>query len=107
MRPNSKLLKATLTGALGGLLYGFDTVVISGFIDTIARIYHLSSVSRGVTMAASPVGAIIGCFVAGVIGQRLGTRTALRYAAALYVLAIIAAVTSGSWPLLLVARFLG
>jgi sugar porter (SP) family MFS transporter len=107
MRPNSKLLKATLTGALGGLLYGFDTVVISGFIDTIARIYHLSSVSRGITMAASPVGAIIGCFVAGVIGQRLGTRTALRYAAALYVLAILAAVTSGSWSLLLVARFLG
>ena len=30
MRPNVNLMKATLTGALGGLLFGFDTVVISG-----------------------------------------------------------------------------
>ena len=34
MRPNMNLMKATLTGALGGLLFGFDTVVISGIIDS-------------------------------------------------------------------------
>ena len=33
MRPNIPLMKATLTGALGGLLFGFDTVVISGAIE--------------------------------------------------------------------------
>jgi hypothetical protein len=69
MRPNSKLIKATLTGALGGLLYGFDTVVISGIIEPVTRLYNLSSLSMGVTVAASPVGTIVGCFAAGVIGQ--------------------------------------
>jgi hypothetical protein len=34
MRPNLNLMKVTLTGALGGLLFGFDTVVISGAIDS-------------------------------------------------------------------------
>jgi hypothetical protein len=39
MRPNLNLMKATLTGALGGLLFGFDTVVISGAIDALVRLY--------------------------------------------------------------------
>ncbi|MGB7546827.1 MAG: hypothetical protein WBM14_03685, partial [Terracidiphilus sp.] len=39
MRPNVNLMKATLTGALGGLLFGFDTVVISGAIDALVRLY--------------------------------------------------------------------
>lgn len=107
MRPNAKLLKATLTGALGGLLYGFDTVVISGFIDTVTRIYNLSPLDKGLTVAASPVGAIIGCFAAGVLGQRIGTRAALRYTAALYVLAAACAALSVGWPMLLTARFVG
>ena len=107
MRPNAKLMQAALTGALGGLLYGFDTVVISGIIDTIQGLYHLGAVARGFTMAASPVGAIAGCFAAGVIGQRLGTRTALRYAAALYLFATLGAALSLGWPMLLAARFAG
>jgi len=107
MRPNSKLIKATLTGALGGLLYGFDTVVISGIIEPVTRLYNLSSLSMGVTVAASPVGTIVGCFAAGVIGQRIGTRTALRYAAAIYFVAALCAAFSIGWPMLLVARFVG
>ncbi len=107
MRPNSKLIKATLTGALGGLLYGFDTIVISGFIDTVTHLYHLSPRGIGLTVAASPIGNILGCFAAGVIGQRIGTRATLRCAAVLYILAALAAAFSVGWPMLLVARFIG
>ena len=42
MRPNLNLTKATLTGALGGLLFGFDTVVISGILDAVVRLYGLN-----------------------------------------------------------------
>lgn len=107
MRPNSRLMKATLTGALGGLLYGFDTVVISGMIDPVVRLYGLSPRAMGLTVAASPVGTIIGCFAAGVIGQRMGARAALRLAAALYLAAALAAAFSLNWPMLLAARFAG
>ncbi len=107
MRPNAKLMKAALTAALGGLLYGFDTIVISGFIETVTRLYHLSPSGKGLTVAASPVGNVLGCFVAGIVGQRIGTRAALRYAAALYVLAALAAAFSVSWPMLVAARFVG
>jgi MFS transporter, SP family, arabinose:H+ symporter len=107
MRPNSHLMKSALTGALGGLLYGFDTVVISGIIDSVTRLYSLSPQSVGLTVAASPVGNILGCFCAGVIGQKIGTRAALRVAAALYLCASLFAAFSISWPMLLIGRFVG
>ena len=107
MRPNSKLIKATLTGALGGLVFGFDMVVISGIIDSVVRLYGLTGWEKGMTMAVSPVGTVLGCFAAGVIGQRLGSRTALRLAAALYMLAACGNVFAMGWPMLLTTRFLG
>jgi MFS transporter, SP family, arabinose:H+ symporter len=104
---NSKLIRASLTGALGGLLYGFDTVVISGIIDSVGKLYSLSPTSIGLTVAASPVGNILGCFCAGIAGQRIGPRAALRFAAALYLCASLCAALSIDWPMLLAARFAG
>jgi sugar porter (SP) family MFS transporter len=106
MRPNSKLIKTTLTGALGGLIFGFDIAVVSGVIDLVAQHFGLNGFEKGVTVAVGPVGTVIGCFAGGELGQRLGTRTALRYAAALYVAAAIATAFAVGWPMLLAMRFL-
>jgi len=107
MRPNGSLLKATLTGALGGLLFGFDTVLVSGIIDSVVKLYALSDLMKGLTVAVGPVGTVIGCFVAGVLGQRMGSRTALRWAAAVYLVAALATAAAVSWPMLLVTRLIG
>ncbi len=105
MRPNSKLIQATLTGALGGLVFGFDIAVVAGIIDSVVRLFGLGSRGQGFTVAIGPIGTVLGCFVGGVIGQRLGARNALRYAAALYILAAWATALSFSWPMLLTTRF--
>jgi MFS transporter, SP family, arabinose:H+ symporter len=81
MRPNFNLMKATLTGALGGLLFGFDTVVISGAIDALVRLYGLSPQGKGWTVAIGLVGTVVGALGAGVVGQRLGGRETLRMTA--------------------------
>jgi len=96
-----------LTGALGGLVFGFDMVVISGVIDSVVRLYGLSGWGKGITVAVSPIATVLGCFAAGVLGQRLGARAALRWAAALYLFAALGNVCSGGWPMLLTTRFLG
>jgi SP family arabinose:H+ symporter-like MFS transporter len=106
MRPNSKLVQATLTGALGGLIFGIDIAIVSGIIDSIVRVYGLDGRGQGLTVAVGPVGTVVGCFVGGVIGQRMGTRTALRYAAALYFFAALGTALAVSWPMLLVTRLL-
>jgi sugar porter (SP) family MFS transporter len=100
-------MKSTLTGALGGLLFGIDMVVISGAIDSVVRLYGLNGWEKGMTMAVSPIGTVIGCFAAGVIGQRLGSRTALRWASALYILAAFGSTFSIGWPMLLTTRCVG
>src|SRR6185437_8222220 len=106
MRPNARLIQSTMTGALGGLLFGIDITVISGAIDNIVKHFALSGVEQGFTVAIGPIGTVLGCFIGGVAGQRLGSRTALRYAAALYVLAALGSTFSPTWAMLLIMRLL-
>src|SRR6185437_13382959 len=107
MRPNLNLMKATLTGALGGLLFGFDTVVISGIIDSVVRLYGLSDYGKGWTVAIALIGTVAGCFSAGAVGHRLGSRETLRLTAVLYIVSAVGSAVAWSWPSLMVFRFLG
>lgn len=107
MRPNLKLIQATLTGALGGLLFGFDTVVISGAIDALVRLYALSPQNKGLTVAIGLVGTVIGALAAGQIGQRLGGRETLRVTAVLYIVSALGCGLAWNWPSFLVFRFIG
>ena len=107
MRLNINLLKATATGALGGLLFGFDTVVIAGAIDAIVRLYHLSSGDKGFTVAIGLVGTVIGALSAGVVGQKLGGRETLRITAVLYVISAIGCGLANGWDAFLIFRFIG
>jgi sugar porter (SP) family MFS transporter len=107
MRPNLPLLRATLTGALGGLLFGFDTVVISGAIDALVRLYHLSPQNKGLTVAIGLVGTVIGALGAGQVGQRLGSRETLRITAVLYVASAVGCGLAWGWMPFMIFRFIG
>src|SRR6201996_6203366 len=107
MRPNLNLMKATLTGALGGLLFGFDTVVISGAIDALVKLYGLSPSGKGWTVAIALIGTVIGSLAAGHIGQRLGGRETLRITAMLYIVSAVGSALAWNWPVLMVFRFIG
>src|SRR5579863_2191060 len=107
MRPNVNLMKATLTGALGGLLFGFDTAVISGAIKAITDLYHLDAKAEGFTVSIALFGTVIGCLVAGPVGQRLGSRETLRITAVLYLVSALGCAFAWNWPALMVFRFLG
>ena len=107
MRPNSNLIKTTLTGALGGLLFGFDTVVIAGAIDALVKLYGLSPKNEGHTVAIGLVGTVIGALGAGWVGQKFGGRETLRITAVLYVASALGCGLAWSWPSFLLFRFVG
>ena len=60
---NRYLLKSTIVAALGGLLFGFDTVVISGATSTLSEVYHLSPMMLGFTVASALLGTVLGSHV--------------------------------------------
>jgi sugar porter (SP) family MFS transporter len=107
MQLNSKLLRATLSGALAGLLFGFDTVVISGAIDALVHLYGLNPQEKGFTVAIGLVGTVIGALAAGHVGQRLGSRETLRITALLYIASALGGGLSWSWFSFMTFRFIG
>src|ERR1700742_4048624 len=97
MSINSHVVKSTIVGALGGLLFGFDTAVISG--TTSARL--------GLTVSSALAGTVMGAMSAGIPGQKYGRRDSLRVMAIFYVLSAIGCAFAWSWPALIFFRFLG
>src|SRR6266705_6430378 len=107
MKLNSTLLKSTVVAALGGLLFGFDTVVIAGTIQPLKALYHLSPFSEGFTVAAALVGTVIGSMLAGIPGDSLGRRASLRWMAVLYVVSAAGCAFAWNWSALVFFRFIG
>jgi len=107
MKLNSTLLKATAVGALGGLLFGFDTAVIAGTTHSLTLRFGLTPRQLGLTVAMALIGTIIGAMSAGIPGQRWGGRETLRVLAVFYVLSALGCAFAVSWPMLLIARFIG
>src|SRR5271155_5003963 len=104
---NANLAKATAVGALGGLLFGFDTAVISGTTHSLTIAYGLSPKALGITVAMALFGTILGAMTAGIPGQKWGGRETLRVLAIFYVISALGCAFAWNWHALLVARFLG
>ena len=118
---NKYVLRSTFVGALGGLLFGFDTAVISGTTAGITHTYGLHNLhvllsvlnrsftisELGVTVSIALVGTVVGALTAGTLGQRFGSREMLRLTAILYIVSSIGCAFAPTWAFLLAARFIG
>lgn len=107
MRLNAYLVRSTLVGALGGLLFGFDTAVIAGTTHQLTQIYGLSSSQLGITVSSALLGTVIGAMLAGIPGQRIGRRDSLRIMALLYVVSALGCAFAWNWDALLFFRIIG
>jgi SP family arabinose:H+ symporter-like MFS transporter len=107
MKLNSYLLRSTVVAALGGLLFGFDTVVISGTTHALSALYHLSNWSLGITVASAVVGTIFGSMLAGIPGDKFGRRDSLRILASLYIISALGCALATSWAWLIFFRVIG
>ena len=107
MSLNSTLLKSAIVAALGGLLFGFDTAVISGTTRALTELFHLSPLSLGVTVTSALIGTILGSMLAGIPGDRMGRRDSLRVLAILYLVSSLGCAFAWNWTSLVVFRFIG
>jgi len=107
MQLNAVLLRSTAVAALGGLLFGFDTAVISGTTHALTDLYHLTPGSLGFTVLIALVGTTVGAMLAGIPGERWGRRDSLRGIAIIYLVSALGTALSWNWVILLIFRFVG
>jgi sugar porter (SP) family MFS transporter len=88
-------------GALGGVLFGYDTGVISGAILFITKDFKPSPFLTGAIVAGLLLGAMIGAALAGPLSDRFGRRRVIMAAAVIFTVgALAAAVSPGIWTLI-------
>ncbi len=107
MSINIHVVKSTVVGALGGLLFGFDTAVISGTTNALTQTYNLSPAMLGVTVSSALLGTVIGAITAGIPGQKFGRRDSLRVMAIFYVVSALGCAFAWNWTALIFFRFIG
>jgi sugar porter (SP) family MFS transporter len=107
MKLNKRLIFITLTAALGGFLFGFDTAVIAGATSSLEKLFSLDKFWLGFTVSIALIGTIIGTMVVGKPADLYGRRKMLFYLAVFYTLSALGCAFSFSWVSLLFFRFLG
>ncbi len=107
MKLNAFLIRSTIVAALGGLLFGFDTAVISGTTSSLTVVYQLTTRLLGVTVSAALIGTILGAMLAGIPGDKYGRRDSLRVMAILYVISALGCAFAWDWHALVFFRFVG
>jgi len=93
--------------ALGGLLFGFDTAVISGALSFVKTQFSLDTVSEGWLVSSGLLGSIIGVFTTGIISDRIGRKKTIIIAAIMFLLSGVGCGFASSFTLLVVARMIG
>jgi len=97
----------TVVAALGGLLFGFDTAVISGTINFIQPYFGLSEAGLGWTVSSLLFGCIAGVFLAGKAGDQFGRKKVLMAAALLFFISAVGSAAAHSLVFFVTARVLG
>ncbi len=103
----NQLLIFSTVAALGGLLFGFDTGVISGAIPFIKLEFYLNSYQEGFAVSNLMIACVIGALIAGPIADWTGRKKVLILCAVLFIVSAILSALPRSFTELVIARFIG
>lgn len=102
-----KVIAWSIITALGGFLFGFDTVVVSGAEQAIQQFWHLGNFQHGFTIAIALVGTVTGAFVGRMPAERLGRKAALMMVALIFLITSLGTAFVNNWYLFVILRFIG
>jgi MFS transporter, SP family, xylose:H+ symportor len=104
---NPLVLRSAIVAALGGLLFGFDTAVISGTTRDLERVYGIGGFMLGFTVATALVGTIVGALAASKPVDRFGRKKVLFAIGVLYFIGALGSGLAPTLPVFMIFRFLG
>ena len=104
---NARIFFWSLTSALAGFLFGFDTVVISGAEKTIQVLWGLSPELHGIAMASALYGTVVGSLIGGWPADRFGRKATLLWIGVLYFVGAVGSAFAHHVAVFIAARVIG
>lgn len=96
-----------LVASLGGLLFGFDTAVISGTVEMVEVQFNLTKLDVGWFTSSALIGCIMGAIIAGSLGDKYGRKPILIISALLFFLSALGSAIPPTFAMLIPARIIG
>ena len=101
------LAAVCLVASLGGLLFGFDTAVISGTVGFVETQFALSKLQLGWFGSSALLGCVLGAALGGAMGDRFGRKPILIFSALLFFISALFSAIPPSFQVLIPARLIG
>ena len=96
-----------VVAAIGGILFGYDTAVISGTTDIVRNQFSLSASGEGWYVGCALIGSIIGVLCAGSLSDYIGRKITMLISAAFFSISAIGCAVCGSFDALVAFRIIG
>ena len=106
-KASSLVIRSAIVAAVGGLIFGFDTAVISGANAALKVQFNLDDGGLGATVAIATIGTIVGALIGGRSADYFGRRKLLFFIGILYVLGALGTALAPSHLVLMIFRFVG
>lgn len=108
-RANGLVIRSVVAASVGGLIFGFDTAVISGTTKSLEAVFNLDPQSLGFTVASTTIGTIVGALSGGGLADKYGRKKLLFAIGALFLLGSLgtALAPASAYWLFLGSRFFG
>jgi sugar porter (SP) family MFS transporter len=104
---NKVLLKCTVASTLGGLLFGYDTVIINGAMLDLVRYFQLSPALQGWTVSSALIGCILGTILIGRPGDHYGAKRLLQLLAVMFLASSAGCAVATDISVFIIFRFIG
>jgi len=104
---NKVLLKCTIASALGGLLFGYDTVIINGAMIDLVKHFQLTPALHGWTVSSALIGCILGTILIGRPGDLYGAKRLLQLLAIMFLASSVGCAAANNIGVFIISRFIG
>ncbi|MGV8878549.1 MAG: sugar porter family MFS transporter [Sphingobacteriaceae bacterium] len=107
MSKNAYVYRISIVAAIGGLLFGYDTAVISGTTEAIQLKFNLNDIALGWVVSSALIGCIAGVLIAGWFTDYFGRKKALLLSGLLFAVSAIGSAFPINVDFLIIARLVG
>ena len=104
---SAKVVFIALVAALGGILFGYDTAVISGTTEVVKMQFGLTTGGEGWYVGCALIGSIVGVLIAGMLSDFLGRKKTMLISALLFSVSAIGCALSADFTQLVIYRMIG